>query len=202
MKVFGVGFQRTGTTSLAVALNMLGIKTLQFPKELYYAIDHDIIREFDGFTDDPITLLYKELDKRHPNSKFIHTIRDEKTWLKSIEWLFTTGKVKFKESFSKYGDEFNMQLFGTTDFDKNLFLETYRTYNQEVSEYFSNKSNDYLLLDLTRGEGFEKLCPFLDKPMPDDPFPHRNKQEGIWMVYSRKFYRAARRKTRTLLDQE
>ena len=46
MKVFGVGFQRTGTTSLAVALNTLGIKTLQFPKELYHDIDHDVIREF------------------------------------------------------------------------------------------------------------------------------------------------------------
>ena len=39
MKVFGVGYQRTGTTSLAQALNMLGVKTLQFPKELYYDID-------------------------------------------------------------------------------------------------------------------------------------------------------------------
>ncbi len=41
VKVFGVGFQRTGTTSLAVALNALGIKTLQFPKELYNDIDND-----------------------------------------------------------------------------------------------------------------------------------------------------------------
>ena len=63
MKVFGVGFQRTGTTSLSVALNTLGIKTLQFPKELYNDIDHDVIREFDGFTDDPVTLLYQELIK-------------------------------------------------------------------------------------------------------------------------------------------
>ncbi|NIU29038.1 hypothetical protein GWN75_32030 [candidate division KSB1 bacterium] len=50
MKVFGVGFQRTGTSSLAIALNMLGIKILQFPKELYYDIDRDIIRQYDGFT--------------------------------------------------------------------------------------------------------------------------------------------------------
>ncbi|NIR73097.1 hypothetical protein GWN75_31990, partial [candidate division KSB1 bacterium] len=112
MKVFGVGFLRTGTSSLTKALNLLGIKTLQVPKQLYYDIDHDIIREFEGFTDSPITLLYKELDKRHPNSKFIHTIRDEKTWLTSIEWFYTIGKVKYRESFIKYGSEFSMQIFG------------------------------------------------------------------------------------------
>ncbi len=200
MKVFGVGFQRTGTTSLSAALNTLGIKTLQFPKELYDDIDHDVIREFDGFTDDPVTLLYKELDKRHPESKFIHTIRDEKTWIKSIHWLLTTGKVKFKESFTKYGDEFNMKLFGTTEYDEKLFLETYRKYNEEVFNYFSNRSDDFLVIDLTKGEGFEKLCPFLGKPLPDRPFPHRNKQEAVWKIYGRKVYGAARRKTRTLLD--
>ena len=202
MKVFGVGFQRTGTTSLSVALNTLGIKTLQFPKELYNDIDHDVIREFDGFTDDPVTLLYKELDKRHPKSKFIHTIRDENSWIKSIHWLLTTGKVKFKESFSKYGDEFNMKLFGTTEYDEKLFLETYRKYNEEVFNYFANRPDDCLVIDFTKGEGFEKLCPFLGKPMPDRPFPHRNKQEGVWKVYGRKFYGAARRKTRTLLEMD
>lgn len=202
MKVFGVGFLRTGTSSLAMALNMLGIKTLQLPKELYYNIDHDIIREFEGFTDSPITLLYKELDKRHPNSKFVHTIRDEKSWLKSIKWLFTTGRVKYKESFNKYGDEFNMKLFGTTQFDQKLFLQKYREYNQDVFDYFTNRPDDYLVLDITQGEGFEKLCPFLGKPMPDRPFPHRNKQEAVWKVYGRKVYEAARRKSRNLLDQE
>lgn len=202
MKVFGIGFQRTGTTSLATALNTLGIKTLQFPKELYDDIDHDVIREFDGFTDDPVTLLYKELDKRHPKSKFIHTIRDEKTWIKSIHWLLTTGKVKFKESFTKYGDEFNLKLFGTTEYDEKLFLETYRKYNEEVFNYFADRSDDCLVIDFTKGEGFEKLCPFLGKPIPENAFPHRNKQEAAWKVYGRKFYGAARRKTRTLLTAD
>ena len=199
MKVFGVGFQRTGTSSLAVALNMLSIKTLQFPKELYYDIDHDVIREYDGFTDDPVTLRYKQLDERHPNSKFIQTIRDDEAWLQSIRWLFTTGKVKFKDSFERYGDEFNIQLFGTTEFDEALFLQKYREYNQEVLDYFANRPNDFLVLDLAGGEGFEKLCPFLDKPIPDGPFPHHNKKEGLLKVYGRKCYWAARNKARSLL---
>jgi len=194
MKVFGVGFQRTGTTSLAAALNMLGIKTLHFPKELYDNLDHDIIREYDGFTDDPITLLYKALDKRHPSSQFIHTIRDEESWLKSIRWLFTTGAEKFNWQHNKYVDVFNLQLFGTTRFDEKLFLEKYRAYNQEVEAYFKHRPEDSLRLDITRGEGFEKLCPFLGKPIPTAPFPHLNQTEGLWKVRGRKLYRTVRRK--------
>ena len=202
MKVFGVGFQRTGTTSLAVALDMLGIKTLQFPKELYYDIDHDVIREYSGFTDDPIPLLYKELDQRHPGSRFIHTVRDETSWLESVEWLLTTGAVKFGESLGKYGNEFNMQLFGRTTFDRERFLETYRAYNEEVAGHFANRPDHYLALDITQGEGFEALCPFLDRPMPAAPFPHRNKQESLARVRGRRIYQAARRKVRALLDSE
>lgn len=81
------------------------------------------ILEFDGFTDNPIPLLYKELDARHPNSKFIHTIRDEKTWLKSARWPFTTGAVKFNWQNNKFADEFHMALYRTTEFDKRIFLD-------------------------------------------------------------------------------
>ena len=64
MKVFGIGMQRTGTTSLARALNMLGVRTLQFPTPLFRDLDHPVGREFDGFTDNPIPLLYEELDAK------------------------------------------------------------------------------------------------------------------------------------------
>lgn len=193
MKVFGVGFQRTGTTSLAEALRLLGIRTLQFPKQLYYDLDDDVIRQYDGFTDDPITLLYRDLDARHPGSKFIHTVRDETAWLDSMRWLLTTGKAKFGASIEAYGNEFNRELFGRTTFDAESFLETYRTYNRQVSEYFADRPDDYLVIDLTRGEGWEKLCPFLGKPTPDVPLPHLNKAESLGRIYARRALGALRR---------
>jgi len=182
-KIFGVGYQRTGTTSLAAALNHLGIKTRQFPKELWDDIDHDIIRDYQGFTDDPVTLLWRKLDERHPESKFIHTIRSDESWLKSIRWLMTTGSIKFKESFDEYGDTFNRELFGTTVFEPDLFLERYRAYNADVITYFATRPDDYLRIDVTRGEGFEKLCPFLGLPVPaETAFPRLNVQESILKV--------------------
>ena len=48
MKVFGTGMQRTGTTSLAKALNHLGIPTRDHPKDLFDDIEHPVIREYVG----------------------------------------------------------------------------------------------------------------------------------------------------------
>jgi len=187
-KVFGVGFQRTGTSSLTRALNQLGIRTLQFPKELYRDIDHDTIRRYQGFTDSPIPLIYRQLDQRHPGSKFIHTLRDEDAWLRSVEWLFTTGTVKFKESHEKYGNEINQEIFGRTTFDRDHFAAVYRAHNRDVAAYFANRPDDCLTIDVTAGEGFEVLCPFLGLPVPQEPFPHRNKRQSKLRVYGGRIY--------------
>jgi len=202
MKVFGIGLQRTGLTSLTTALNQLGIKSIQCPKELFQDIEHGIIREYDGFTDNPVQLLYKELDKKYPNSKFIFTLRDEASWLKSIEWLFTIGAVKFKKAKELFS-EFHLQFYGTLEFEEKSFRDKFRIYNQGVLDYFMGRPEDLLTINIQKGDGFEKLCPFLGKPVPhEECFPHRNKHEGAWKAYGRKLFGVARRKTRTLLEQE
>ena len=195
MKVFCTGWQRTGTTSLAKALKFLGLETLDWPKELFRDIDDDVIRRYDAFTDNPIPLLYKELDRRHPGSRFIHTVRDDEAWLKSAEWLFTLGMVKFNWRDGKDGPilaEMHRELYGTTVFDAELFLERYCRHNREVAEYFADRPDDLLVVDITRGEGFERLCPFLGLPLPAEPFPHWNRREPNWKVRLRSLARRFR----------
>jgi hypothetical protein len=192
-KVFGVGLQRTGTSSLTRALNLLDIPTVQFPKELHRDLDHEIIDRFQGFTDSPIPLIYPELDRRHPGSRFIHTLRDESEWLASIEWLFTTGTVKFKESHERYGDEMNREIFGRSSFDREHFLDVYRKHNREVAAYFAERPGDYLAIDVTAGDGFEALCAFLGVPIPEIEFPNKNRREARLCVYGGRAYRALRR---------
>ena len=60
-------------------------------------------------------------------------------------------------------------------FDKDAFLAGYLSYNNEVREYFGTR-DDFLELNVCGSEGWKKLCPFLDVPIPDVPFPHRNRQ--------------------------
>ncbi len=182
MKIFGIGMQRTGTSSLARALNLLEVKTLQFPKELYFDIDDPIIQEYDGFTDNPIPLLYRELDRRHPSSKFIHVVRDEDSWISSVRWLFSTGSVKFDWQNNEFADTFHRQLYGTTQFDEDLFREIYRRYNQDVTEYFADRPDSLLALNLEQGLDFKVLCAFLGKPEPQEEFPALNKREPLWRV--------------------
>ena len=193
MKVFGTGMQRTGTTSLAKALNHLGIKTRDHPRELHGNLDHPLLQEYEGFTDNPIPLIYKELDARFPGSRFIHTERDEAAWLKSVEWLHTTGAVKFHWHAIPGLAEINQALYGRIGFDADVFRDTYRRHNREVRAHFADRPDDLLILDITQGEGFEKICPFLGRPAPAESFPHWNKQEKVWKVKFRKVLKQLRR---------
>jgi hypothetical protein len=201
MKVFSSGLQRTGTMSLTRALNELNIPTIQFPKELYEDIHHPIISEYDGFTDFPIPLLYQALDKAYPGSKFIHTIRDEQKWLNSVRWLFSTGSVKFNLQANSHAQTFHQAFYGTTLFDEALFLARYRAYNQEAAAYFADRPDDFLVIDLTAGEGYEKICPFLGVEVPEAPFPYANKSEDLGRVRLAKVKRGSTKKARGVLDR-
>lgn len=80
-KVFGIGLSKTGTTSLARALELLGYtsvswkengKVLGWP-EFYYA---------DAATD---TVCSAHFEHTFEESKFIYTVRDLDSWEQSIE---------------------------------------------------------------------------------------------------------------------
>ena len=55
-----------------------------------------------------------------------------------------------------------------------VYVERYERHQREVIEYFRDRPADLLMLDLTRGEGWGKLCPFLGLSIPGAPFPHAN----------------------------
>jgi hypothetical protein len=184
--------QRTGTTSLAKALTALGFNTRDHPMPLFRDRDHPWLEEYDAFTDHPIPLLYQELDLRFPGSKFVHTERDEEAWLESVEWLHSEGAVKFQWDRKPGIAHFHQEFYGTTEFEPEVFRETYRRHNRAVREYFAERPDDLLILDITRGEGFEKLCPFLGREIPAEGFPHWNKQGGVWRERWRKIVKRLR----------
>lgn len=189
MKVFGTGWQRTGTSSLGQALNLLGVRTRQYPWPLLDDLDHPIIQRFVGFCDNPIPLFYRELDERHPGSRFIHTQRDEDSWLRSVYWLMTAGEKKFRWDRLPKAYEMLDHLYGTRSFDEALFRERYRRHNTAVLAYFATRPEDLLVIDITQGDGFEKICPFLGLPVPEVPFPHKNVKEPLWRVKLRRLIR-------------
>lgn len=41
-------------------------------------------------------------------------------------------------------------------------------------DHFKDRQNDLLVVDFTQGAGWEELCGFLGRDVPDIPFPHAN----------------------------
>lgn len=184
VKIFGIGLSKTGTSSLAHALKLLdynvkdclGVTT--FTKGDMASIDQNSLSNYNALTDTPIPSFYQELDKKYPASKFILTVRDMDGWLKSCKKQFN------QKSADKQSDAQNklfLDLYGTTVFEEDKFKQSYLSFVEGVNAYFKDRPNDLLIIDIIKGEGWEKLCPFLNKPNPQAPFPKSNVTQIRWL---------------------
>ena len=192
-KVFCIGFQRTGTGSLNDALNLLGIRSKHNAQPLFRDLGHPMLRDYDGFSDNPMPLLYPQLDALFPGSKFILTRRPVERWLASVEWLFTKGRIKNEWHRKPIVDEIHRSLYGVTHFEREVFRARYLRHEDEVRAYFRDRPADLLVIDLGVGEPWAALCSFLDRPVPDRPFPHANRQSSWWRWWPRLVRRRALR---------
>ena len=173
-KIVGVGFQKTGTSSLRDALRILGYRVGDNNHQVLWPYLHGNtsrvlrkLQQFDAVEDNPWPLMYKDLDALVPGSKFILTVRDPERWYESVarhigdlrdpmhEWIYGQGKSLPKD-------------------DKAHTLDVYNGHNQAVKDHFKHRPNDLLVVDFTQGAGWEELCAFLGHPVPDMPFPHAN----------------------------
>jgi cephalosporin hydroxylase len=166
-KVFGIGLSKTGTTSLSAALQQLGFRTTHYPRSLAE------IAGLDAATDTPVALWYPVLDRQWPGSKFIYTTRNLKSWLDSCDnhWR-RAGPM---DAFTR---QIRIGIYQRTDFEAAAFQAVYEAHEQAVSEYFRQRPEDLLTLNICGGEGWEKLCGFLNRPIPPGEFPRTNVRRG------------------------
>lgn len=182
-RVFGIGLHKTATTSLHNALQILGFSSAHWPSAHWAkAIWQEMNNKNQSLTleknycnlDLPIPLLYQKLDIAYPGSKFILTVRDEESWLKSIDKHFSYEHNPFRVTWDN--DPFthivHREIYGRTNPDKEIFLERYRRHNQEVLSYFRGRLDD--LLVLRTDSGWNELCRFLNRPIPIIPYPRLN----------------------------
>lgn len=162
MKIFGIGLAKTGTTSLNAALQMMGYRA-------EHAIgDWSEIDKLDAVTDE-LARDYPKLDERYPGSKFILTVRELESWLKSCAHHFR-NEIPADHPHSAYIKD----VYGVTIYDEAKFRQAYQRHLESAQRYFANRPGDLLVMDVCGGEGWSKLCPFLGVKTPSTPFPREN----------------------------
>ena len=182
-RIYGCGMHKTGTTSLHTALKILGIDSAHWQgahwaKAIWREMNNDgwseTLERHYALCDLPITLLYKQLDKAYPGSKFILTTRSEEKWLESVRRHWSPQYNKFREGWDNdpFTNRIHQVLYGQTNFDADIFLARYRRHNAEVLEYFKSRPNDLLILDMdATAVPWLELCGFMNKPIPNVPYP-------------------------------
>ena len=174
-KVFCIGFHKTGTTTLEVALSKLGYRVTgcfgtKDPDiaNKVHDMAYAMVEDYDAFEDNPWPILYKELDKRFPGSKFILTRRPAENWIRSQVKDFATTETPMRRWI--YGEN-----AGCPEGNEDIYVARYKRHNREVLEHFKDRPDDLLVIDLPADAGWDKLCAFLGHNVPNEPFPHANK---------------------------
>jgi len=141
----------------------------------------DIFRGYRSCCDAPAALVYRELMERYPNAKVILTVRDEEKWVESALGTISPVSPAWNLIYRITGllnPEFLRMTLNVvwTPFcggvaqarDRDCLLAAFRAHNDQVRAHVVPEEK-LLVLDVQ--EGWASLCKFLDKPIPDVPFP-------------------------------
>ena len=200
MKIFCIGYNKTGTTSLSRIMSNNNISVapqtpFEYNLESYFYGNYDtftnMIKEdyydITFFQDVPFSLpnMYKFLDKEFPNSKFILTVRDnEDEWYDSLIRFYKKCFINFQNPYKIDGYIYKGILFkvltkvwGAPKYDpynKQILKESYLRHNQEVENYFKN-TDKLLKINLKDKDLIEKIESFLEFKFKNKNIPHLNK---------------------------
>ncbi|MEY8729268.1 sulfotransferase [Francisella philomiragia] len=202
-KYFCIGRNKTGTTSLKKAFEDLGFivgdqreAEWLFDKYFFDNKFNEIVeycKSAEVFQDVPFSHLgtFVHLDRAYPGSKFILTLRDSpEQWYNSITKFH--GKLFGKGGrVPTYEDLANAEYVrkgfmtrivdghGTSakdPYNKEIMIEHYNRHNQSIIDYFKDRPDDLLVINLSEKSSYQKFCEFIGRECSaDDTFPWENK---------------------------
>ncbi|WP_268225539.1 sulfotransferase family protein [Sinomicrobium oceani] len=204
-KIFCIGRNKTGTTSLKAAFEDLGFivgnqrvaeKLLSEYKAGNFEAIIDYCKSAQVFQDFPFSYpkTYERLDKAYPGSKFILSVRDTpEQWYNSVTKFhakrFGNGKIPVKQDLINaeyvwrgWMWECNRIMYKTPEddlYNKDKLIKTYIDYNNSVKEYFRDRPEDLLIINLSEDNAYQKFCDFLGVESEKSDFPWENKTSSI-----------------------
>ena len=199
-KVFVIGFNKTGTTTLKRTLMLWGFKIgnqriASMMLEDYHLKRYErilsLVETADVFQDIPFSKpdLFRELDKQFPNSKFILSVRDsEDQWFNSL-LNFHSKKVGTKppkeKDLAKVDNIYKGFLLDAMKiswnypkiglYDEHYYKQIYSKHIEDVREYFKSRPDDLIEINVSRKNDFKTLVSFLNIETKMEGFPWVNK---------------------------
>jgi len=171
--IFVIGIHKTGLTSLSHAMRELGLEGWQYPHPNNVSMLRMGRVKIDFGCDCPFMYDYRKWGAMFPNSKFIVTTREDEK-----EWISSNRAQQEKRRFPYYRDIYTMGLWGQLEFTDEHMLKVKEKHYSGIAEYFKGRPQDVLYMNvIEHGDGWDKLCPFIGKDIPNTPFPHRNKRD-------------------------
>lgn len=201
-KIFCIGHNKTGTTTIESVLKDFGYKLgNQVQGELlldaWYHRDFKEIIKFcktaDAFQDVPFSLpyTYQHLDLAYPGAKFILTERDNaEQWYQSLTKFHSKlwakenripNMIDLKSVKGRYKDfayqyiKYNFQTLDNDLYNKEVLIDHYLRHNDTVKSYFKSRPEKLRVINVSKSEDYATLCQFLDKPITRTDFPWENK---------------------------
>ncbi len=194
LQIISAAIARTGTDSLAEALEQLGLgpcytmyNVLTSEEQMGYWIDivdglpPDWTKIFAGCrssVDWPVAAYWRELMEVYPDALVLLTKRDPEAWYRSyantilpllqeVQAMAPEDRSQFRAMTQRLvGDRF----FGGRLHDPDHMIQCYRDY---VAEVEASVPKDRLLV-YGLGSGWQPLCDRLGLPVPDRPYPKKN----------------------------
>jgi len=190
LKVVGSGLGRTGTMSLKLALEQLGlgpchhmVEVFMHPESvpLWVEAGHgpgDWDRIFDGYqsmVDYPGARFWREIADHYPDAKVLHSVRDPDRWFESTqETIFAPGSAvdSGPGPMRAFFDVVSAGIAGRLH-DRDFMIDHFNRHTEAVKAAIP--ADRLLVFDVK--QGWEPLCAFLGVPVPDTPFPRENSRE-------------------------
>ncbi len=193
LSVFGAGLGRTGTASLKVALEKLGLGKCHHMSEVFGSPEQidlwtkaaagkpdwpAIFKGYGAAVDFPTAAFWRELADFYPDAKIILSLRDPEKWYESTQETILSPAMTagFEHMpFAPVVKSVVHRFFDDEIHDRDHLIEVFNRHNEDVK----NAVPKDRLLVFEAKDGWAPLCRFLGKPLPDEPYPRVNSKEEM-----------------------
>lgn len=177
MTILCPGLSKTGTCSLNAALQHLGFRSEHYPcndRERFECLVQgrgpvSLLHEVDAVTDLQAAVWFEELVDEFPKAEVVVTVRDTSALLKSTRGHFEKHPW---QQISEVDRLFRLAAYGCVEWNEDKVRRAIHEHYRKVCRIC--EENRLRALCFKVSDGWEPLCRFLGKEIPNVPFPKIN----------------------------